>query len=122
KAFPSSLHSLQSNGVEILKRIRGLIGKSLHTARLVELQDARPRPFSKGERAKLIAIESVHRARNPACSHGQNIKIVPDSRSRCDAVRYLGWISLEIEQLFPAAVRHENVLPLIGHDHEFEIL
>jgi hypothetical protein len=83
------------------------------STRLIKLADARLQPFSKWKSAKLAAVQSVHRTRDAACLDRSSMKIVPHFGRRCDAVRALVRISLEIEQLFPAAVRHEDVFPFI---------
>jgi len=120
--WKNRFHLFQNAAVKVLQSILGFVRKSLHSARLIELADARSRPFSKWKGAKLVAVQSVHRTRDPACFHRSSMKIVPHFGHRCDAVRSLGRISLEIEQLFPAAIRHEDVFPFIGYDHDLEIL
>src|SRR5437773_4444954 len=117
-----SPQSLQSGTVETLQRVLWFVGESEHAVRPVELIDARPFSFAKRKYAKLVAVEGVHRARYPTCSHSERIQIVLHSRSRCGAVRQLVSILSETEQLFPATVCHENVLPLVSYDHDFEIL
>src|SRR5439155_12519878 len=56
------------------------------------------------------------------CLHTQSVQIVPDFRIRCDAVREFFGILPEIEKLFPSTICHENVSPLLGNHHEFEIV
>src|SRR5947208_7286303 len=117
-----SLHSFRSGPVEILYSVFWLFGKSKNAARPVELIDACWLSFTERKCAKFIAVERVHCARNPTRFHGESIKVISDSGRRTDAVQQLIGIAFAIEELFASAVGHENVFPLIGHNHDFEIL
>src|SRR5439155_10898371 len=117
-----SLHSLRSGAVEMLQGVFWFFGESKHAARPVELIYACRLSFTERKCAKFIAIERVHCAWNPTRFHGESIKVISDSGRRTDAVRQLIGIAFAIEELFATAVGHENVFPLIGHNHDFEIL
>src|SRR5207249_2761036 len=117
-----SLHWFQPGAVETLQRVFWFIGKSKHTARPVELVDAPQWPFAERECAEFIAVECVYCAWRAARSNGHSVKVISDSRRGTDAVRQFVAITSAIEELFPPAVGHENVFPLISQNHDFEIM